>query len=57
MGFESRAISARVTQQIVTILVKHVINVFIFFDQQPHQWFILSKAVTKTFHTLQPLGD
>ena len=28
MGFESRAISARVTKQIVTILVKHVINVF-----------------------------
>ena len=26
MGFESRAISARVTKQIVTILVKHVIN-------------------------------
>ena len=25
MGFESRAISARVTKQIVTILVKHVI--------------------------------
>ena len=26
MGFESRALSARVTKQIVTILVKHVIN-------------------------------
>ena len=28
MGFESRAISARVTKQIVTILVKHVIKLY-----------------------------
>ena len=28
MGFESRAISARVTKQSVTILVKHVIKTF-----------------------------
>ena len=52
MDFESRAISARVTKQIVPILVKHVIIIFTSRNRQTSHLPITAKPLTKlsTYH-------